>query len=229
MTGPSQTRLVSDGPNFAVAGLIHRVREPASPGPHRAVVMLHGRSGDEDVMWVFARSVPANWLLVAPRALKPDLEGGYAWHPRRRDEWPPLAMFDDAVAAVVKLIEALPDLYGADAAHIYPMGFSQGAATAYATAIRRPGLIKGIAALAGFMPVGVGNVVSAAPLAGLPIFMAVGRRDPLIPSEIVQACARTLHEAGARLDYHEYDTGHKLDVKGMQDLKRWWGERDAET
>jgi predicted esterase len=55
----------------------------------------------------------------------------------------------------------------------------------------------------------------------------VGRRDPLIPLEIAQACARTLREAGARLDYHEYDTGHKLDVKGMQALKSWWGELEA--
>ena len=180
------------------------------------------------MMWVFARSVPPGWLLVAPRAIKPDPDGGYAWHPRRRDEWPPLAMFDDAVAAVVKLVEALPDLYNADPAHVYLMGFSQGAAAAYATAIRRPGLVKGIAGLVGFLPVDVGDAGSAAPLGGLPIFVAVGKRDPLIPLEIAQACAQTLREAGARLDYHEYDTGHKLDAKGMQALKRWWNERDAE-
>ncbi len=228
MTSAPDSRLISDGPGFAVAGLVHRVREPASPGPHRAVVMLHGRSGDEDVMWVFARSVPPDWLLVAPRAIKPDPEGGYTWHPRRRDEWPPLAMFDDAVAAIAKLVDALPDLYNADPAHVYLMGFSQGAAAAYATAMRHPGLVKGIAGLVGFMPVDVGDAVSAAPLGGLPVFVAVGQRDPLIPLEIAQACAQTLREAGARLDYREYDAGHKLGVKGMQALKHWWSERDAE-
>jgi len=44
----------------------------------------------------------------------------------------------------------------------------------------------------------------------------------LIPSEVSEACARTLREASAQLEYHAYDTGHKVDLKGMQALKRWW-------
>jgi predicted esterase len=228
MTDASHSRLVSDGPAFDLAGLVHRVREPASPGPRRTVVMLHGRSGDESVMWVFTRSVPGRWLIAAPRGLKPDPDGGYAWHPRKRDEWPPLAMFDEAAAAVARLVRALPELYHADPAGVYLMGFSQGAAAAYATAIRNPGLIRGIAGIVGFMPV-MPDALDAAPLSGLPIFVAVGRRDPLIPPEIAQACERTLRVAGARLEYHAYDTGHKLDVRGMQALKQWWKERDLDS
>ncbi len=221
----TETHHVADGPALDTAGLIHRVRKPAHPGPHRTVVMLHGRSGDENVMWIFASTVPLDWLLVAPRGLKPDPDGGYTWLPRRRDEWPSLAMFDEAVAAVVRLIRALPDLYHADPQHIYLMGFSQGAATAYAIAMRQPGLAKGIAGLVGFVPGDCGEALSAAPLKGLPVFMAVGKQDPLIPLERSEECAWTLRQAEALLDYHAYDTGHRLSAEGMRDLKRWWRER----
>jgi phospholipase/carboxylesterase len=220
MSEPFNTRLVSDGP----AGLVHRVREPQTPGPHRTVVMLHGRSGDENVMWVFARALPAHWLVVAPRAITPDPDGGYAWHPRKPNEWPVIEMFDHAVESITRFIHALPALYHADLNHIYLMGFSQGAAASYATTLKYPGWVKGIAGLVGFLPLGVD--VSAQPLAGLPVFMAVGRSDPTIPLAVAQACAQTLRAVGAALDERLYDTGHKLNADGMRDLKAWWAERE---
>ena len=107
------------------------------------------------------------------------------------------------------------------------MGFSQGAATAYATAIQHPGLITGIAGLVGFAPAECDDALHSAPFRGMPIFMAAGRHDPLIPLERAVACARTLRDGGAFLDYHEYDTGHKLNARGLRDLKRWWRERSS--
>ena len=225
LAGIVSSELVTSGPAFDASGLVHRVREPGTSGPLRACVMLHGRSGDETVMWVFARTLPARWLLAAPRAIKPDPDGGYAWHPRKPDEWPPFHMFDEAVAAVAGFLHALPGLYHADPAHVYLMGFSQGAAVAYATAMRHPGLVKGIAGLVGFMPAENGSIASAAPLKDVPVFMAVGKQDPTIPLVVAEACARALREAGAQLDYHEYDTGHKLDIQGMRDLTNWWKQR----
>jgi phospholipase/carboxylesterase len=184
--------------------------------------MLHGRSGDEDAMWIFSRALPEEWLAVAPRGIKEDPEGGYAWHPRQRDEWPPLRHFDNAVAAVVEFIESLPELYDADPDRIYLMGFSQGAATAYATAIRHPGLVQGIAGLVGFVPVECDTAVETKVLKGLPIFMAVGKEDPHIPYTRAQNCAQTLKETGADLTYREYEIGHRLNAQGMRDLEEWW-------
>ncbi len=220
MTEPLHTRLIQQ----SIAGLVHRVRETDAPGPRRTVVMVHGRSGDENVMWVFARALPAPWLMVAPRAITPDPDGGYAWHPRKPNEWPAIGMFDNAVESIAQFIRALPALYHADLNHIYLMGFSQGAAASYATALKYPGLAQGIAGLVGFAPLGVDTGMH--PLAGLPIFMAVGRSDPTIPLEIAQRCAQTLRAAGAALDERIYDTGHKLNAEGMRDLKQWWTERD---
>lgn len=220
-------RLVDKGTALEATGLIHRVSVPEGPGPHPTVVMLHGRSGGENAMWIFSRTVPSNWLMVTPRGIKEDPGGGFAWHPRQRDEWPSLATFDEAVAAVVSFIRSLPEVYDSDPKQIFLMGFSQGAATAYATAMRHPGLVQGIAGLVGFVPVECGDAVAVSALEGLPIFMAVGKEDPYIPHSRSQNCAQTLRDAGAELDYHEYETEHRLDAQGMRDLKDWWRRRQV--
>jgi phospholipase/carboxylesterase len=172
-------------------------------------------------MWIFRRSAPKDWLVVAPRAIRDDADGGYAWHPRGRDEWPTLGMFGEAVAAIVRFIEALPALYNANLERLYLMGFSQGAAAAYAVAINRPGLVKAIAGLVGFIPGDCGGPEGRAALRGLPIFMAVGKEDERIPYERAQSCAELLRQVGADLSYHEYDTGHRLNADGMRDLRAW--------
>jgi phospholipase/carboxylesterase len=220
--------LVSAGPALVKSGLVHRVDMPAGKRPFSTVVMLHGRSGDEDAMWIFRRVLPAKWLVVSPRGIKPDPAGGYAWHPRQRDEWPPLPMFDEAVTALVHFIQSLPELYGAEADHIYLMGFSQGAATAYATAMGHPGLVQGIAGLVGFVPVACETAMETRVLRDLPIYAAVGKEDPFIPLTRARGCAETLRASGADLSYHEYDVGHRISAQGMRDLRTWWEQQAVE-
>lgn len=215
MTKP---KLVTDSP----AGLIHRVLEPAGDDPHPTILMLQGKGGTEDVMWIFARSAPKNWLLVAPRAIHNDSDGGHSWYPPLPERWPTLAHFDPAVDRLHHFIHTLPSLYNADLSRLYLMGFSQGAAASYALAIHHPQLVQGIAGLVGFIPTHCDDAITIAPLTGLPIFMAVGLQDDTIPPERAQACANTLRLAGADLDYNEYDTGHKLNSAGMRDLAAWW-------
>jgi phospholipase/carboxylesterase len=178
-------------------------------------------------MWIFAPTVPDGWLLVAPRGIKEDPWGGYSWRIRDKEEWPDLVQFDVPVGAVVDFIHSLPDLYGADLERLFLMGFSQGAATAYAVAMRHPGLVRGIAGLVGFVPMECSDIMAAQPLEGLPIFMAVGREDERVPYERSLNCAQTLNLAGAELDYHEYDTGHRLNAAGMSALSAWWQARAA--
>jgi len=225
----SAPKLITNVQIIQQTGLIHRVQQPEGDGPFPTVVMLHGRAGTEDVMWVFAKTIPQNWLMVAPRGIRLDPDGGYDWRPRGQDEWPPLNAFDEAVTAVARFIHALPNLYNADPSQIYLMGFSQGAATSYATAMQKPGLVQGIAGLVGFVPGECGKMVETAVLRDLPIFMAVGKQDETVPYEQSQTCAETLRNAGADLTYGEYETGHKLNAQGVRDLKAWWAKRKPAT
>lgn len=226
MKGTRKPQLVTDGPALDATGLVHRVSVPANDKPYATAVMLHGRFGSEDDMWIFAKTVPAHWLILAPRGLNEE-SAGYSWHPRLPDEWPCLYELDKAVTAVTHFIHALPKAYNADPQQIYLMGFSQGAATAYALAMKYPKLIRGVAGLVGFVPDACDAAVQIQTLEELPIFMAVGKEDPLIPYPRAQLCAQTLQEAGAHLTYKEYATGHKLNAQGMRDLQQWWTQLDT--
>ena len=207
------------------AVLPHRVLQPKIAGPHPTILMVHGRWGTEDVMWIFQQTLPEDWLIVAPRGIVQEENGYFSWHPRQQDEWPTLAAFETAVATLIQFIHTLPNLYNADLNHIYLMGFSQGAATSLATAIHQPDLIKGIASLVGFMPHGAEDAIETARLAELPVFMAAGTKDERIPLSIARESAKAVRAAGAFLAYHEYETGHKLNGAGMRDLKQWWAEQ----
>jgi phospholipase/carboxylesterase len=214
--------LIDSGPILHETGLVHKVLEPPGPGPYRALVMLHGRFGNEDVMWIFRNAAPVHWLKVAPRAIVDEGDGRYSWVRQPYGTWPDLPAFDEAVTAVTNFLLALPRVYNADPDQLYLMGFSQGAAVSYATALSHPGIVRAIAGLVGFLPGGCGDRGDLEGLRRLPVYMAVGRDDPLVPYERALGCAETLLQADAELSYHDYATGHKLNRQGMDDLQSWF-------
>ena len=122
--------------------------------------------------------------------------------------------------ALIHFLRALPRLYNADPERLYLIGFSQGAAVSYAAAMREPALVAGIAGLVGFAS-GAPAKELAGRLNNMPVFMAVGVDDPTIPYQKSQESADFLRRAGADLEYHEYETGHKLTSAGLKDLGRW--------
>jgi hypothetical protein len=134
------THLIDHGAAFDALGLLHRMRDASGTGPHAAIVLIHGRSGDEDSMWAFTSALPKDWLLIAPRAVRSDVDGGYTWTPRKPREWPALEQFDAAVEAIAKLIRALTSRVGA--------GRSR-AGRVYAGRIERSGVAAGLAGVYG--------------------------------------------------------------------------------
>lgn len=215
-----EPNLISDGMALARSGLIHRVWEPSSDGHHPTVVMVHGRSGTQDVMWVFARALPPEWLVVAPRAPFSDPQGGFSWHIGAESDWPTHVDLEAGVAALEGFCAALPGLYGSDPGRLYLMGFSQGAAVCWAMAMRKSAKVRGVAGLVGF--VAQTSEVAPPTLPDLPVLMAVGRHDATIPLSRAEADAYRLIQAGAHLDYRAYDTGHRLNRDGVRDLSAWW-------
>lgn len=227
------TYFIEYGRAAYMTGLPHRVRQPQRPGPHPTVVLIHGRHGNEDVTWVFSRTFPSDWLVVAPRAIEFDPEtpqsgDGWSWLPAETKLWPHLDRFDGAVTALSDFTLALPDAYQADPQAIFYLGFSQGAAVGIAAAAEHPGLVSGIAALVGFAPTLPAATISQKPLQALPIYMAAGVQDNEVPLSVAQSSRDALIEAGADLEYHEYQTGHKLNSQGLRDLSAWWQARAAD-
>jgi hypothetical protein len=56
------------------AGLIYRLRRGQPHAP--LMIMLHGLSGDENVMWIFDHALPRAATVIAPRALYASEFGG---------------------------------------------------------------------------------------------------------------------------------------------------------
>ena len=218
---PDQSpQLVQSGPEFYEAGLAYRYTMPDGPGPYPTAVLLHGRLGNEEVMWVFRRALPRPWLAVAPRAILPEGTAGFSWHAQPHGQWPELAAFDPAVDALLRFLRALPRLYNADPDRLYLIGFSQGAAVAFAAALREPAIARGIAGLVGFVP-RVAPEDVAGRLDGLPVFMAAGEQDATVPLDESRRAAEVLRAAGADLDFREYPTEHKLTPAALDDLQAW--------
>ncbi len=220
MDSDATPQLIQSGPEFYETGLAFRIAMPSGPGPYPTAVLLHGRLGNEDVMWVFRRVVPRPWLVVAPRAIVPEGTSGFSWHLQPHGQWPDLAAFDPAVDALTRFLRVLPSLYNADPDRLYLIGFSQGAAVAFATALRQPSIARGIAGMVGFAP-RVAPEAVAGQLNGLPVFMAAGEQDATVPPDESRRAAAVLRAAGADLEYREYPTEHKMTAAALDDLKAW--------
>jgi len=174
--------------------------------------MLHGWTGDENSMWVFARKLPAQVAVLAPRGPYVAPEGGYTWREIHPGTWglPGLDDFRQSAEALISFVDVWSNSERVDANQIDLIGFSQGAALSYTLALLHPERIRALAALSGFMPDGAEDLLARRPLAGKPVFIAHGRQDNLIPVEQARMAAAMLEGSGAKVTYCESEGGHKV-------------------
>jgi phospholipase/carboxylesterase len=199
--------------------LVYRWQTATEPGDP-PVVLLHGRTGDESVMWVVAEALPSNGLTIAPRAPFPSPGGGYSWEEPLPDGKTTVEEFESAVIDLKMLIDKLEIERDLDRARMILVGFSQGAALAFAAARDESLRPQGIIALAGFLPEG-----DAAHLRGIPIFWGHGTLDTLVPIEQARSDVERLHRIGASVQFCEADIEHRVGVECMRGLKQWWRDR----
>ena len=83
-----------------IDGWVFRQRIPPGGGPHALILMLHGWTGDENAMWIFASRLPTEAILLAPRGLHDTPLGGYGWHPHTPKAWPWVDDFQPAIEAL---------------------------------------------------------------------------------------------------------------------------------
>jgi phospholipase/carboxylesterase len=191
-------------------------------GGSRVILLLHGLTGDEYSMTIFGSRLPKEATLIAPRALHPAADGGYSWLPQAALRPGNLADYQPSVLAVWEFLSPanFPEL---DLVQVAVIGFSQGAALAYAMALAQPDRVKRLACLAGFIPAGAEAVLAAKnhPLQNLPAFVAHGSRDEVVPLAKGQQARDFLQQAGAEVSYCEDAVAHKLSAgcfRGLDDF-----------
>jgi phospholipase/carboxylesterase len=188
------------------------------------MVLLHGFTGDENSMWIFARSLPGEYTLLAPRAPIAVPEGGYTWREMASASWgfPSIGDLRPAVDSLLSFLDSWSPAAGIRAETFDVMGFSQGAALTYALALCHPDRVRAVAALSGFLPLGAETLLAARPLSGKRLFIAHGTQDERIPVERARNASKRLEESGALVTYCESPTGHKVDKDCLRGMSQFF-------
>jgi phospholipase/carboxylesterase len=75
------------------------------------------------------------------------------------------------------------------------------------------------------LPQALDQITDKDALAGLPIFVAHGSRDMLIPINQGRDARAKLSELPVELTYREYDMGHEVSYDSLKDITEWLKER----
>lgn len=205
-------------------GWTMRVRVASIANP-RLLVMLHGWTGDENSMWVFARRLPADFWIIAPRAPHAAEPQGFSWRPPQASTFgrPSLETLFPAAEGLIRLIDEYSAAVKVDAIHFDVMGFSQGAAMTNVLGLLYPQRVRKMGVLAGFVPAGLDDHIARKPLTGKNIFVAHGTQDEMVPIDRARASMELLEQAGATITYCEDEVGHKLSSNCLLALETYLG------
>jgi phospholipase/carboxylesterase len=108
------------------------------------------------------------------------------------------------------------------------VGFSGGAAFAGGLLVADPDRFAGAAILYGTLPFDAGVPVTSARLVGVPVFVAQGDSDTVIPRELLdRTWSYLLAESGAPTVAHRRAGGHQLTAAIVHELGDWIGSRSA--
>ncbi len=131
-------------------------------------------------------------------------------------------------AGVIKSVAAVNDLIAREIARGIPSrrivvaGFSQGGAVALCAGTRYPQRLGGILALSTYLPMPeqLASVASEANR-NLPIFMAHGQQDNVIPLRMAEVSRTHLENLGYPVQWHVYPMAHSLCMEEVGALSQW--------
>jgi len=206
--------------------------EPRRPAD-AAVVWLHGLGADGHdfeplVDELRLPETPAVRFVLPHAPLRPvTINGG-----QRMRAWYDIAGFDrrapqdetgirESAAAVAALVSRERER-GIAACRIVLAGFSQGGAMALFVAPRTPERLAGVIALSTYLPLGERLAAEAHPAnAALPLFMAHGRFDPVVPFAAGEASCQALRAQGYAVDWRSYPMAHSVCDEEVADLREF--------
>jgi len=113
---------------------------------------------------------------------------------------------------------------GIPSGRIVLAGFSQGGAIALHTGLRYPQPLAGLLSLSAPVPF-VENLMAEthAVNADVPIFLAHGTDDPMVPYAMAQQILAQMEAKGLNIEWHAYVTGHSVVPEEIRDISRWFG------
>ena len=213
--------------------LLDTVEFETGATPRASVIWMHGLGADGhdfapivpelglprsmSVRFVFPhapmRAVTVNqgWVMRAWYDVRD--EGGE----RREDE----AGVRESQRAITTLIER-ERTRGVPDRHVVLAGFSQGGAIALHTGLRHPERLAGIMALSTFLPLPATlEVEASAANRDVPVFIAHGTADQMIPLSRGRRGHDTIAALGYPVEWHEYRRAHAVCPEEIREIGDW--------
>ncbi len=153
-----------------------------------------------------------------------------AWYDIRQPDFETELDLDGVQASVQTLYRLIEqEIEQGIASHnIIVAGFSQGGAIALYGGLRYPAKLAGILALSTYLPHAVAIETEASSSAqALPIFMAHGDADRVVPYELAKSCRERLWGLGVALEWHRYPMGHNVIDEEITEIGDWICQRLA--
>ena len=201
---------------------------PAAGDPEGLLVLHHGRGADEaDMLSLAAQLDPERRLHVATPRAPLTLPGwpGHHWYVVPRVGYPDTDTFHAAYAQLAAFHDALFERTGLGPEQTVLGGFSMGSVMSYSLGLGadRPAP-AGILAFSGFVPVVEGWEPDLANRQDVRMFIAHGRRDPVMEVGFARRARERLEAGGLPVEYHESDAAHHIDPEHVPAAVRWVAE-----
>jgi phospholipase/carboxylesterase len=204
-----------------------------APHPGASVIVLHGLGADGNDFVPVAEELdlravgPVRFVLPHAPTRPVTINGGYvmrAWYDilgtdlaKREDE----AGLRKSMKSVQLLI-ARERERGLPASRIVLMGFSQGCAMVLLAGLRHHERLAGLVGLSGYLPLAATTAAERHAINhDVPIFLAHGRSDTVIPIDRAHASRDVLSALGYSVEWHEYPMQHSVCAEEIVDLNRW--------
>jgi phospholipase/carboxylesterase len=210
---------------------IQTVEVETGAEPSASVIWLHGLGADghdfEPIVPELRLPATLPTRFVFPHApVRPvTINGGMAmraWYDIvTLDRGGPVdsAGIDESSAALEALIERELER-GIAPARIVVAGFSQGGAIAINTVLRAEARLAGLMGLSTWLA--LPDALQRDNLdTSIPVFMAHGQFDPMIPMQYGRGSADRLVEAGFDVEWHDYPMAHAVCPQEIDDISRW--------
>ncbi len=179
-----------------------------SDSPRKAVIAIHGWTGDVSSMEPVAKSLrlpDTKW--VFPQAPYKSDKSGYTWFDGNDETgW----KYKDSFITIHSLIQDLVD-QGFKHDEIFLLGFSQGACLAMEWMIRQPFSIGGVIPIAGFIKYKDRFKIDATlESKGTQILLIHGDKDEIIHPEESEKALKLFQSLGYNVNLHILSARHKV-------------------
>ncbi len=112
--------------------------------------------------------------------------------------------------------------HGIDAERIVLAGFSQGGVIALRTGLAFEPRVGAILALSTYLPMSKSSELETEPGGRtIPVFMAHGSADPLIPMSAAEESRDRLLTMGYSVEWHDYPMQHEMCLEEIRDIGKW--------